>query len=95
MPERSGRPDLLPAVHRVCGTSDSEIGWGYVKQIALLKLAADTVDVSRSAGGMRESEGCGWDVGAGGRRVSWRWGPERHRRARNRRIGAARSACSW
>jgi hypothetical protein len=43
-------------VHQVCGTSDSEIGWGYVKQIALIKLAADTVDVSRSTGGMRESK---------------------------------------
>ena len=26
---RSGRPESLPAVHRVCGTSDLEIGWGY------------------------------------------------------------------
>jgi hypothetical protein len=27
-PERSGRPELLPTVHRVCGTSDLEISWG-------------------------------------------------------------------
>jgi hypothetical protein len=32
-PGRSGRPELLPSVHRVCGTSDREIGWGYVKQV--------------------------------------------------------------
>jgi hypothetical protein len=27
-PGRSGRPELLPTVHRVCGTSDFEISWG-------------------------------------------------------------------
>ena len=35
-PERSGRPELLPTVHRVCGTSDLEIGWGYVKQVDIV-----------------------------------------------------------
>jgi hypothetical protein len=35
-PERSGRPELLPAVHRVCRTADFEIGWGYVKQVDIV-----------------------------------------------------------
>jgi hypothetical protein len=31
-PVRSGRPELLPTVHGVYGTSDLEIGWTYTKQ---------------------------------------------------------------
>jgi hypothetical protein len=33
---RSGRPELLPGVHGVCGTSDFEIDWGYVKQVEII-----------------------------------------------------------
>ena len=66
-PGRSGRPELLPAVHGVCGSWVQRNRRGYVtepitrsglKQIALVKVAADTVDVSSSAGGMREAKGC-------------------------------------
>ena len=38
---RSGRPELLPAVHGVCGTSDLEIGSGYVARILLWRLIAE------------------------------------------------------
>jgi hypothetical protein len=31
LPERSGRPELLPTVHEVCGTSDLEMERGYAK----------------------------------------------------------------
>ena len=33
-----GQPDpgYLPSVHQVCGTSDFEIGWGYVKQVDIV-----------------------------------------------------------
>ena len=33
---RSGRPELLPAVHQVCRTADLEIGWGYMKQAEIV-----------------------------------------------------------
>ena len=29
-------PGYLPAVHQVCGTSDLEIGWGYVEQVEIV-----------------------------------------------------------
>jgi hypothetical protein len=35
-PGRSGRLELLPAVHGVYGTSDLEIGKGYVEQVAIV-----------------------------------------------------------
>jgi hypothetical protein len=35
-PGRSGRPELLPAVHGVCGTSNLEIAWGYAKQVEIV-----------------------------------------------------------
>jgi hypothetical protein len=41
--ERSGRPELLPAVHGVYWTSNLEIGWGYAKQAEIVVMTARVV----------------------------------------------------
>ena len=55
-PERSGRPELRPRVHQVCGTSNREIGWGYVKQVEIVVMTARLV-----GSGLRPSKGSGVD----------------------------------
>jgi hypothetical protein len=42
-PGRSGQPEPTPGVHEVCGTSDFEIGWGYVKQAESVVMTAGVV----------------------------------------------------
>jgi hypothetical protein len=42
-PERSGRPELLPAVHGVCGTSNFELRQGYVKQVEMVLMTTRVV----------------------------------------------------
>ena len=54
-PGRSGRPELLPAVHQVCRTSDLEIGWGYAKQVEIVAVTTHSSSMAQACDGSMPS----------------------------------------
>ena len=54
IPTASRRQTSSPEMQEVCGTADSEIGWGYVKQ---LEIVSDDRSTRRNGLGLSEKVG--------------------------------------